>query len=90
MAVNDGKPEPTPEVVLLADVFDMLQHIDWHIVASNVLKKSDLPKKPKPYSRWWEDGKPQRQHSPQRVARIEDARRRAAERRRQIDQGKIA
>ena len=92
IALNDGRPEPSGEQVLLADCFDMLQHIDWHIQASNVSKKSELPKKPKPYPRWWETGKrpAKKPNSPQRVARIEDARKRAAARQRLIDKGQIA
>jgi hypothetical protein len=89
-ALNDGRPEPTGEQVLLADVFDVLQNVDWHIVASNASKKSELPKRPRPYPRWWDAGPRKPQHSPQRVARIEDARRRAAARREAIEAGRIA
>lgn len=88
-ALNDGKPEPTAETILLADVFDMLQHVDWHVQAQNAEKKSQLPKKPKPYPRWWDTGRGRKQHSPQRQARIKDAQRRAAERRRLIAEGVI-
>jgi len=88
-AMNDGKPEPTAETVVLTDVFDMLQNIDWHIQAQNAEKKSQLPKKPKPYPRWWDTGRGRKRHSPQRQARIKDAQRRAAERRRLIAEGAI-
>ncbi|MEW2578340.1 hypothetical protein [Streptomyces syringium] len=88
-ALNHGRPEPTGEQVLLADLFDITQHLDWHVQAANVAKRSDLPKKPKPYPRWW-DTTPRRTNSSQRVARIEDARRRAAARRQAISEGRIA
>lgn len=88
-ALNDGKPEPTAETVVLTDVFDMLQHIDWHVQAQNAEKKSQLPKKPKPYPRWWDTSRGKKQLSPQRKARIKDAQRRAAERRRLIAEGVI-
>ncbi|MFD0384693.1 hypothetical protein ACFQ2B_27960 [Streptomyces stramineus] len=87
--LNHGRPEPTGEQVLLADVFDMIQHLDWHVQAANVAKRSDLPKRPKPYPRWW-DTTSRRTHSPERVARIEDARRRQSARRRAIAEGRIA
>lgn len=91
-ALNEGRPEPTGEQVLLADCFDMLQHIDWHVQASSASKKSELPKKPKPYPRWWRGvaARQQKRHSPQRIARIADARRRKAERDRAIAEGRIA
>lgn len=86
-----GRPEPTGEQVLLADCFDMLQHIDWHVQATNVSKKSELPKKPKPYPRWWQDKQRRaKRHSPQRATRIADARKRAAARQRAIAEGRIA
>lgn len=88
-ALNEGKPEPSAETILLADCFDMLQHVAWYIQASNATKKSELPKKPRPYPRWWAPDRRRRQHSPQRQARIKDAQRRAAERRRLITEGAI-
>lgn len=90
IAMNDGKPEPSPETVLLADVFDMLQHVDWHIQAKGVEKKSDLPRPPKPYPRWWETGTRRAKNTPQRRARLEDARRREARRQQQIANGQLA
>ncbi|MFC5144297.1 hypothetical protein [Streptomyces aureoversilis] len=89
IALAQGRPEPTGEQVLLADVFDMIAHLDWHVQATAVTKKSDLPKKPKPYPRWW-DTKPARRPSPARTARLDDARRRRDERRRAIAEGRIA
>lgn len=89
-ALNEGKPEPSAETVLLADMFDMLQHVDWHIQAMNAAKKSDLPKKPTPYPRYWDAGRRGKKHSPERLAHIKDAQRRATERRRLISQGAIA
>lgn len=88
-AMNDGVPEPTGEQVILADIADLVQWLDWHTVAAQATKSSELPKKPKPYPRYW-NRKPSRRDSPQRVARIEDARQRAAERRRAIAEGRIA
>jgi len=91
IALNEGRPEPTAESILLADIFDMLQHVDWHIQAANATKKSDLPKKPKPYPRWWETKRKRKKtNSPERVARIEDARRRKREREQAIREGRIA
>ncbi len=89
-ALNDGRPEPTAETVLLADVFDMLQHVDWHIQAANASKKSELPKPPKPYPRWWDPKRGRKRNSPERLARIEDARRRKREREQAIREGRIA
>lgn len=88
-ALNDGKPEPTAETIVLTDVFDMLQNIDWHIQAQNAEKRSQLPKKPKPYPRWWDTRRGKKHVTPQRQARIKDAQRRAAERRRLIAEGVI-
>ncbi|WP_331445869.1 hypothetical protein [Streptomyces xanthochromogenes] len=88
-ALNAGRVEPTGEQVLLADLFDMTQHVDWHIQAANATKKSELPPQAKPYPRWWETDKRRRQHSPQRRARLEDARRRSQERQRAIAEGRL-
>lgn len=88
-ALNGGRPEPTAETILLADCFDMLQNVDWHVQAANVTKRSDLPKRPKPYPRWWIRQAASR-HSPERAARIADARRRKRDRERAIAQGRLA
>lgn len=88
-ALNGGRPEPTPEAVLLADVFDMLQNVDWHIVASNVDKKSNLPKIPKPYPRWWLAASKAKGKGGDRVARLDAARTRRRERAAAIAAGLI-
>ncbi|WP_327300377.1 hypothetical protein [Streptomyces goshikiensis] len=89
-ALNEGRPEPTPETVLLADIFDMLQNVDWHIVASNVDKKTNLPKTPKPYPRWWLQAAASKGDGSDRVARLEAARARKRERAQAIAAGLIA
>lgn len=89
-ALNDGRTEPTPEAVLLADVFDMLQNVDWHIVASNVDKKTKLPRTPKPYPRWWLKAPASKVSGADRVARLEAARTRRRERAQAIAEGRIA
>lgn len=89
-ALNEGRSEPTAETVLLADVFDMLQNVDWHIVASNVDKKSSLPKAPKPYPRWWLQSSRAKSDGGDRVARLEAARTRRRERAEAIAAGRIA
>lgn len=88
-ALNEGRSEPTPETVLLADVFDMLQNVDWHIVASNVDKKSNLPKAPKPYPRWWLQSVRAKAGGGDRVARLEAARKRRQQRAEAIAAGQI-
>lgn len=90
-AMNGNLPEPTQESLLLADVIDAVQWVRWQIAAQNVDKESKLPKPPRPYPRWWDPKRGgKKKDSPERVARIEDARRRAAERKRQIATGQIA
>jgi hypothetical protein len=89
-AMSDGVPEPTPEAALLADVIDAVQWVRWQIAAHGVEKESQLPKQPRPYPRWWDPERGRKKNSPERVARIEDARRRAAERKRKIATGQIA
>lgn len=88
-ALNKGRPEPTGEQVLLADVFDILQHVDWHVQAANVEKESKLPAKPKPYPRWWlaDAG---RKSSSERVAKLDAARQRRQQRAKAIAEGRIA
>ncbi|MFG2748006.1 hypothetical protein [Streptomyces xanthophaeus] len=89
-ALNGGRPEPSAEAVLLADIFDMLQNVDWHIVASNVDKKSNLPKTPKPYPRWWMKPSRPKADGGERVARLEAARARRRARADDIAAGRIA
>lgn len=89
-AMNDGTPEPSGEQILLADLYDLLQRLDWHTVAAQATKKSELPKKPKPYPRYWDPGHGRKRQSPERVAKLDDARRRKAERQRAIAEGRIA
>ena len=88
-AVNDGVPEPTGEQLLLADLFDAVTLHDWHFAVANTEEKKPKPKKPKPYPRWWlRQSRPK--HSPQRVAKLEDARRRKRQREQAIAEGRIA
>lgn len=87
-ALNDGVLEPTGEQVILADLFDAVTIQDWHFALANSDEKKAKPKKPKPYPRWWIQHKPR--HSEQRVAKIEDARRRKRAREKAIAEGCIA
>lgn len=89
-AQNDGKPEPTGEQILIADVWDKIGGLDWTLRAVNTPENKPMPKPPARYPRWWEQDRGKRKNSPARVARIEDARKRAAARRRQIAAGQIA
>ncbi|KMS71763.1 hypothetical protein ACH49_24370 [Streptomyces leeuwenhoekii] len=82
-------PEPTGEQVLLADLFDALMAFDWHFAYANSDEKKPKPKRPKPYPRWWQQ-QPKRRTSPQRIAKLEDARRRKREREQAIAEGRIA
>jgi len=68
----------------------MLQNVDWHIVASNVGKKSDIPKPPKPYPRWWLQAATSKKDGTERGARLEAARARRRERAQAIAAGLIA
>lgn len=88
-ALNEGVLEPTGEQVILADLFDAVALNDWHFALANTDEKKAKPKRPKPYPRWWA---PQagRKDSPQRLAKLEDARRRKRERERAIAEGRIA
>ncbi|MEU6768505.1 hypothetical protein ABZ916_39105 [Streptomyces sp. NPDC046853] len=87
-ALRDGVPEATGEQIILADIFDAVSIHDWHFSSANSDPKKPKPKKPKKYPRWWEQKKPR--HSPQRVAKLEDARRRKREREKAIAEGRIA
>lgn len=89
-ALNEGRAEPTAEAFLLADIFDMLQNLDWHLVASNVDKKTNLPKTPKPYPRWWLKTPASAKTDADRVVRLEAARTRRRERAEAIAAGCIA
>ena len=91
-AANGGHVEPTPEAVILADVFDAVTIHDWHFSYANTDEKKPKPKPPKPYPRWWLLGNGAAQKpsvSPQRVAKIEDARRRKRAREKAIAEGRI-
>jgi hypothetical protein len=64
---------------------------DWHFVTANSDEKKAKPKPPKRYPRWWEGQSARdKKNSPERIARIEDARRRQRARREAIKQGAIA
>ena len=93
-AVNDGVLEPTQEAVVLADIFDAISIQDWHFVSANAEENKPKPKRPKPYPRWWIDGagsgRAKPQPAAQRVARLEDARRRKREREQAIAEGRIS
>ncbi|MEU7066884.1 hypothetical protein [Streptomyces sp. NPDC046161] len=78
-ALNGGRPEPSVDQLILADLADLLQRLQWTLQAVNS-EKGKAPKAPKPYPRQWLQPKPSKSTSPDRVARIEDARRRARER----------
>ncbi|MFB9590766.1 hypothetical protein [Streptomyces racemochromogenes] len=89
-ALREGRQEPNGQEILLADLFDMVQRLNWTLMAVNA-DKSKAPKPPKPYARWWLAPKGElREGGGQRLARLEDARRRAAERKQQIERGAIA
>lgn len=78
-ALNEGRPEPSGDQLILADLADLLLRLTWTLQAVNS-EKGKAPKVPKPYPRWWLEEKPAKKADPARVARIEDARRRAKER----------
>jgi hypothetical protein len=81
-ALNDGTPEPQHEELLLADLFDMLQRVNWTIQAVNA---TSPPKMPKPYPRrWLRSTKNRKAPDAQRTARLEAARARARARRAQL------
>lgn len=89
-ALREGREEPTGEQMLLADVYDMLGHVDWHVQTANATKDSKLPKPPKPYPRWWVAEASAKPTDEKRLARIENARQRARDRKRQLEQGAVA
>lgn len=84
-----GFVEPSNETVLMADVFDAISVLDYHLVVANTDEnKAKAVKLPKPYPRWWL--KQAKQDSGEaRVAKLEDARRRRRERQQAIDHGLI-
>lgn len=86
-AINGGKPEPTGEQILLADVYDKLQHLNWTLQAANSTKE---PKAPKPYARWWITAPKSKRDGIDRVARLDAARARRRERQQAITDGRIA
>lgn len=88
--MNAGRVEPTQEAVILADLFDAITIQDWHFVTANADDKKAKPKPPKPYPRWWQlDGTRETKRSEQRVAKLDDARRRKRERQQAIAEGRI-
>jgi hypothetical protein len=74
---------------LLADLFDAISTLDWHFALANTDDKKPKPKQPKPYPRWWAKQGRQK-NSPERIAKLEDARRRKKEREQAIAEGRIA
>jgi hypothetical protein len=88
-ALNGGTTEPTGEQVLLADLFDAVVTLDWHFALANADEKKATPKKPKAYPRWWL-AQPSRKSSTERLAKLDDARRRKQERQQAIAEGRIA
>lgn len=89
-AVNEGRVEPTSEAIILADLFDAVAIQDWHFVSANADEKKPKPKPPKPYPRWWQrDDRRESKSSGQRIARLDDARRRKRERQQAIAEGRI-
>lgn len=88
LALRDGVLEATGEQIILADLFDAVSILDWHFSSANSDPKKPKPKRPKKYPRWWE--RPKSRNSPQRIAKIEDARRRKREREKAIAEGRIA
>ncbi|MCX4801789.1 hypothetical protein OG594_09010 [Streptomyces sp. NBC_01214] len=89
-ALNGGRPEPTGEQLLLADVFDMLQRVNWTLQAVNSDPKKQLPKSPKPYPRWWLASATGKAKGGDRLARLEAGRTRRRERAEAIAAGLIA
>lgn len=89
-ALNDGRPEPTGEQLLLADVFDMLQRVNWTLQAVNSDPKKQPPKPPKPYPRWWLAAASTKAKGGDRLARLEAGRTRRRERAEAIAAGLIA
>lgn len=87
-ALNGGQVEPSRETVLLADVFDAVSFLDFHFVSANSDPKKSPPKPPKPYPRWWAKAQ-QPDQSRERVAKLDDARRRKREREQAIAAGRI-
>lgn len=88
-ALNDGVPEPTGEQILLADLFDAVSIHDWHFAMANSDEKKPKPRQPKPYARWWVT-QPRGAKSAERLAKLEDARRRKRDREKAIAEGRIA
>jgi hypothetical protein len=88
-ALNGGTVEPTGEQIILADLFDAVTTHDWHFAQANADDKKAKPKKPKPYPRWWIT-QPSRKNSPERLAKLDDARRRKRAREQAIAEGRIA
>jgi hypothetical protein len=89
-AINGGIVEPSHEEISLADLFDAVTVLDYHLVSANTdEKKVKQIKPPKPYPRRWlqqaEDGKAEK-----RAAKFEEARRRKRERQQAIAAGRIA
>ncbi|GGP56065.1 hypothetical protein GCM10010214_31610 [Streptomyces abikoensis] len=85
-ALNEGTPEPSGEEIVLADLFDLVQHLRWDVEYAASGKK---PTAPKPYPRRWARHARRRAISPERAGRIADARRRQAERHQAITEGRL-
>lgn len=81
--------EPSHEEVALANVFDAIAMVDYHVATANADEKTAKKiKLPKPYPRRWLH-QSQQDDSDKRVAKLEDARRRRQERAQAIARGLI-
>ncbi|MGE9696661.1 hypothetical protein ACQKFA_23260 [Streptomyces sp. CH6] len=89
-ALNAGIPEPSGEQIVLADLIDTVNALDWHFRQVNTAEKAPKAKPAKPYPRWWEPKPDTARRTAQRVARLEDARRRKRAREQAIAEGRIA
>lgn len=89
-ALNGGIPEPSGEQIVLADLIDTVNALDWHFRQVNTAEKAPKAKPAKPYPRWWEPKPDTARRTAERVARLEDARRRKRAREQAIAEGRIA
>jgi hypothetical protein len=88
--LNDGRPEPTGEQLLLADVYDAVRQLTWTLQKVNTPEKAKAPKVPKPYPRWWLTSTKSEEDKADRVERLDAARERKRERQQAIAEGRIA